>query len=145
MEQIRDFIVEILETGYLMSIASVDEHGLCVSDLIYIVDCDLNMYFISRREFRHSRAFEKNSASSGSITAVERPIGKSTGVQFEGKVTEVKTIPEDVLKKYSKKRGIDGLWELENGEAWYKFSPTSFDVIYEPIFGFMKKKYRMIT
>lgn len=139
MDKIQKRIVEVLQNGYLMSLASVDENGPWVSDVIYISDKNLNIFFISRTEFRHSIAFLKNSQAAGAITARQQPEGQSTGVQFEGHVKTVPAIPNDALKAYSQKRGSAMSWNLGDGEAWYQFTPKKFDLIYEPLFGYTKK------
>ncbi len=139
MKDVRALVQEVLETGYLLSLASVDESGPWVSDVIYIADEKFNLYFISRLEFRHSKAFAKNPKAAGAITAAEKPEGQSTGVQLEGTVSQVQSIPQDALGRYTIKRRGKETWQLAAGEAWYKFTPTKFDVIYEPLFGYTKK------
>lgn len=143
MKDIRDLIKKVIETGYLLSLASVDSGGPWVSDVIYVSDADLNLYFISRLEFRHSKAFEKNPRAAGAITAVEKPEGQSTGVQLAGTISQVKEIPKDAFVRYSQKRAGKNSWTLEPGDAWYKLTPTIFDLIYEPLFGYTKKTLRL--
>ena len=143
MKDLRSLIKEVLETGYLLALASVDEGGPWVSDVIYISDSNLNLYFISRLEFRHSKAFEKNSQAAGAITAVEKPEGQSTGVQLAGTISKVSQIPADALVRYSQKRAGKNTWKLEPGDAWYKLTPTMFDLIYEPVFGYTKKTLKL--
>jgi len=130
---------EILETGYLLSLASVDTSGPWVSDVIYTYDSDLNLYWVSQLKSRHSKAFAQNSKAAGSITVVEKPEGQATGVQLEGAVFEVDAIPPVAHKRYSLKRNRKELWQLAPQEQWYKLTPTKFDLIYEPLFGFTKK------
>lgn len=139
MDIIRSLITEILRNGYLLSLASVDESGPWVSDVIYIEDENFSLYFISRFEFRHSKAFINNSKAAGAITVVEKPEGKSTGVQLEGSITVLAQIPDEPLARYTKKRKGKTRWALAPGEAWYKLTPTNIDLIYEPKFGFTKK------
>lgn len=136
-------IQHILEQGYLLSLASVDGGGPWVSDLIYTFDDELNTYWISRPEFRHSKAFITNPRGAGAITTVEKPLGKGMGIQLEGTVIVLAQIPKDALARYTQKRSGKTSWELEPGEAWYKLTPTSIDIINEPEYGFVKKNLRL--
>ena len=139
MNTIKSLIVEALQRGYLLSLASVDKSGPWVSDVIYTFDDDLNLYWISRSEFRHSKAFITNPQAAGTITAVEKPEGKSIGVQVAGTVSILTEIPADSLALYTKKRKGKDQWKLVPGEVWYRLTPGVIDLIYEPLFGFTKK------
>lgn len=140
---IRSLADKVLEQGYLVSLACVDDGGPWVSDVIYVSDSHLNLYFISRPQFRHSMAFEKNPAAAASITARDKPEGQSTGVQMAGVVKRIGSIPEDLLVGYARKRGGKPTWKLAEGEAWYQFTPSLIDLIYEPLFGYTKKSFRL--
>lgn len=141
MNNLPKLIHKILEKGYLLSLASVDESGPWVSDVIYTFDDDLNIYWISQSKSRHSKAFVINSKAAGAVTVAEKPEGKGKGVQVEGNVSMLAQIPEDSLVRYTKKRKGKDAWVPAAGELWYKLTPTKFDVIYEPLFGFNKKSF----
>ena len=55
-----DLIKEILEKCYLMSLATLDDGGVWVSDVIFVHDEDLNIYWISDPDVRHSKAIIKD-------------------------------------------------------------------------------------
>ncbi len=140
MSETASLIKELLKEGYLLSLASIDASGPWVSDVIYIADNEFSLYFISRIEFRHSKAFLKNQQAAGAITVREKPEGQSTGLQLAGTVRVVNSIPAPALRAYTRKRnGSSALWQLAEGEAWYKFTPSTIDLIYEPLFGYTKK------
>ena len=80
---IKDLIKEVLEKGYLMSLATVDVGGVWVADVIYVHDDELNIYWISDSEIRHSEAILKNNKVAGAIT-VSGPGENNLGIQFEG-------------------------------------------------------------
>lgn len=42
--KIKNLIKEVLDQGYLMSLATVDDGGVWVSDVIYIYDDNFNIY-----------------------------------------------------------------------------------------------------
>ena len=50
---IKRLIKEVLEKGYLMSLGTVDEGGVWVSDVIYVFDDEFNLYWISDPDTRH--------------------------------------------------------------------------------------------
>src|SRR3989344_3875554 len=65
---IKARILEGLSKGHLMSLATLDDGGLWVADVIYIYDDNLNIYWMSYPNVRHSKAIEKNGQVAGSIT-----------------------------------------------------------------------------
>jgi uncharacterized protein YhbP (UPF0306 family) len=58
---IKEKILEVLGKGHLMSLATVDNGGVWVSDVIYVYDDNLNIYWMSDPDVRHSQAIVKNS------------------------------------------------------------------------------------
>ncbi|MBI5153532.1 MAG: hypothetical protein HZA36_03695, partial [Parcubacteria group bacterium] len=50
---IRELVMGVLDRGHLMSLATVDAGGVWVSDVIYIHDEELNLYWMSDTEVRH--------------------------------------------------------------------------------------------
>lgn len=56
----RKKVLEILEKGYLMSLATVDEGGVWVADVIYVYDDAFTLYWMSSLEVRHSQALFQN-------------------------------------------------------------------------------------
>lgn len=59
MINIRNRVLEVLEQTYLMSLGIQDDGGVWVSDVIFIYDENLNIYWMSDPEARHSRAIIK--------------------------------------------------------------------------------------
>ena len=59
MTNIKSLITEVLEKGYLMSLATVDDGGVWVADVIFIYDDALNIYWMSDSDVRHSKAIVK--------------------------------------------------------------------------------------
>ncbi len=47
-KDIKQLIKEVLERGYLMSLGTVDDGGVWVSDVIYVFDDDFTMYWMSK-------------------------------------------------------------------------------------------------
>ena len=61
-------VLEILENAHLMSLATRDDGGLWVADVIFVYGDDLNLYWMSDPDCRHSQAIPKNDGVAGSIT-----------------------------------------------------------------------------
>lgn len=142
MLDVKSLIHKILQKGHIASLASVDDSGPWVSDVIYTFDENFNLYWISQVESRHSKAFVNNSKAACSITIAEKPEGKGVGIQMEGSVGILAQIPDEVLLHYSRKRNKKGIWTLGAGEIWFKLTANNIDVIHEPTLGFSKINFK---
>jgi len=139
---IKDLIKEVLEKGYLVSLATVDEGGVWVSDVIYIFDNDFNIYWMSDPNVRHSKAILKNPKIAGTITA-NLPKEDNLGIQFEGLAQKIEGARHDLAVKHFSKRKKEAPKEDEDvlqGDSWYVLKPKKIELIYEKLFGFNKQK-----
>jgi len=140
---IKELIKEVLEKGYLMSLATKDEGGIWVSDVIYINDDEFNIYWISDPEVRHSEAILKNNKIAGTIT-VSGPREDNLGIQFEGVAEKIEEPRYDLAKKHYTKRLKPEPEESEDvlqGDSWYVLRPSKVELICEKLFGFEKKTW----
>jgi uncharacterized protein YhbP (UPF0306 family) len=142
---IKDLIKKVLEQGYLMSLATVDEGGVWVSDVIYIFDEDFNIFWMSDPDVRHSNAILKNQKVAGTIT-VNLPKENKLGIQFEGTAEKIEGIRHDLAikhftkrKKPAPKEDDDVLWR----DSWYLLRPKKIELICEEFFGFKKQKIEL--
>lgn len=139
-------IKEVLGKGYLLSLATTDSSGLWVCDLVYVNDDDLNIYWMSGKNTRHSLAILNNAHVACSITA-NNPGEENKGVQISGIAEVVEGNPEEIAKKQIIKRNKEGKLTVENilppGHSWYKLTPKMIDIIYEPLWGFKKEKIEL--
>ena len=141
-KQIKDLIKEVLEKGYLMSLATVDDGGAWVSDVIYIYDEDLNIYWMSDPDVRHSNAILKNSKVAGTIT-VNNQNENNLGIQFDGLAEKVDGLRFDLAKKHYAKRNKPepkATDDILQGDSWYMVKPNKIELINEKLFGFSKQK-----
>ena len=139
---IRTLVEQVLGKGYLMSLATVDEGGVWVADVIYVFDDDFNVYWMSKPYRRHSLALEKNQKIAGTIT-VSGPREYNLGIQFQGKGEKIEGKRRDLAIKHLSKRGKPIPGEEDDvllGSFWYKLKPTSIELIHEELFGFDKQK-----
>lgn len=138
---IKDLIKDVLEKGYLASLATQDDGGIWVSDVIYIYDEDLNIYWMSDPDVRHSQAILKNPKVAGTIT-VSGKGENNLGLQFEGIANKIAGHRFDLAKKHYAKRNKSEPKETDDvlqGDSWYILRPSKIELIAEEHFGFEKK------
>lgn len=140
MLQISELIKEVLEQGYLMSLATVDQGGVWVSDVVYINE-EFDIYWISDEGCRHSQAILENPAVAATIT-ISNNGETDLGLQLEGVAEKLEGEREELFKRHLLKRGKDpskAKGVLNPGRSWYKLTPKKIELIYEKFFGFEKK------
>lgn len=144
--QLKELIKEVLDKGYLMSLGVSDEHGIWVSDVIYIYDDNLNIFWMSDPDIRHSKAIQKNSRVAGTITVWNKPGEDNLGIQFEGIAEKIEGPRSDLAMKHYGKRGKEVPKEVDeelHGNSWYVLKPNRIDLICEKLFGFKKQRIEL--
>lgn len=142
MRDVRELVKSILEQGYLMSLGTVDDGGVWVSDVIYIHDDDFNLFWLSDPDVRHSRAIQGNPKVAATITVSNNAGEENIGLQIEGVAEKLEgnnlaLATQHRLKRKKSPPTRGG--EVEEGESWYRLRPTKIEVIHEPRFGFDKQ------
>lgn len=142
---IRKLVEKVLKGGYLMTLATNDGVGIWASDVIYVYDDKLNIYWMSDPEARHSLAVGENPNVAATIT-VSGQGQDNLGVQFSGVAQKITGKHYELIIKHFKKRrkivppkNIDVL----RGDYWYMLKPDYFDLIDEERFGFEKEKLNL--
>lgn len=138
-EEIKNIIFEILEKGYLMSLGTTDDGGIWVSDVIYIHDDNLNIYWMSHPSVRHSKAILDNNIAAGSIT-ISGAHEDNLGLQFSGVAEKVDGDRRELLDKYIIKKGGKSISLDER--SWYMLKIQNVDIICEKLWGFSKKNLK---
>lgn len=134
-------ITAVLAQGYLMSLGTSDSSGVWVADVIYVHDDDLNLYWISDPQVRHSRALVDHPQVAAAIT-VNQPGEDNFGIQVSGHAEEIPGSHYDLAVKHLKKRHKIipvAMEDILKGHSWYKLTPHKIDLIHEKIFGFKKQ------
>ena len=143
MPDLRALAKEILNDGYLISLGFADSEGVWVSDVVYVSDDDLNIYWISKTDTRHSKALERNAAIAGTITAVEK-VDAERALQIAGTAEKVEGPLFDLEKKHRAKRGMNMPTEpgeiLKEAHYWYKLTPTRIELIHNEHFGWDRQR-----
>jgi uncharacterized protein YhbP (UPF0306 family) len=141
----KELIKEILTKGYLMSLGTHDDGGVWVSDVVYMFDDELRIYWISSPEVRHSRAIAEGAPVAGTIT-LSGPGEKNMGIQFSGTAIKIEGPRWDLAKVYYQKLNKPEPREDDNilrGRSWYQLIPHVIDLTYEPLYGFGKQKLEL--
>lgn len=142
-QSLKRLLEEVLNKGYLMSLATLDDGGVWVADVIYIHDDNLNIFWMSDSETRHSQALLKNLKVAGTIT-VSRQGENNLGMQFEAVAEKIDGPRFDLATKHYLKRKKPAPKETDDvleGDSWYVLKPTKIELINEKLFGFEKKVY----
>lgn len=143
---IKNKIKDVLNKGYLMSLATTDDRGVWVADVIYVSDEDLNIYWMSDPDTRHSKAIDKNNQSAGTITISNNGKEPNLGIQFSGKAKKIDGERYDLAVKHLTKRGHPKPEEGDDvlqGDSWYILCPEKFDLVDEENYGYDKKSLNL--
>lgn len=148
-ETIQKLAQEILDNGYFLSLATLDDGGLWVSDVFYVADDDWNIYWKSAMGTRHSKAIESNSAVAGTITITTKPGEPSEALQISGNAGRVEEgLSLEVEKLFLDKRGKNKKAELDKkngGDSWYKLIPKKMRLSHQQTFELEKQDVAIIT
>jgi len=144
---IKSKILEVLSRGHLMSLATVDDSGPWVADVVYVYDGNLSIYWMSDPEVRHSKAILTNAQVAGTITISNNSKEPNLGIQFSGKAEKIDGPRYDLAIKHLAKRGYPEPKETEDilqGDSWYVLQPRQqIDLIDEENYGYDKKSLEL--
>lgn len=142
---LESIIKIILESCYLMSLATIDDSGPWVSDVVYVNDNDFNIYWLSKPDTRHSKAIREFNNVAASVTYSNMQGEDNIGLQISGRAKELNENNVELAKLHLKKRKKteDPNKILDLGQKWYKLEPGFIDIIYEPLWGFKKMKFKI--
>lgn len=143
MKDLKKLTLQILEQGYLMSLATVDESGPWVADVIYVFEDNFSLYWLSQEKTRHSQAILVNQKVAATITVSNKGGEDNVGLQLEGIAEKIDGNIFEMAVKHRAKRKKPTPKEneqfLDEGESWYKLTPKKIEIIYEPLWGFEKQ------
>ena len=144
-EETKELILEVLGKGYLMSLGTQDEEGVWVADVIYVYDEEMNIYWMSDPETRHSQAIEQNNKVAGTITASGQG-EDNLGIQFEGVAKKIEGERYDLALKHFAKRKKSQPKETDDilqGDLCYLLKPKKIGLICEKLFGFERQDVKL--
>lgn len=127
---IREYLPNIIH----MSVASCADNKPYVWEVHYVYDDDLNFYFRSKPDRRHSIEVEKNPTVAGNIVTQHGLEDAVQGVYFEGRCEKLEIVDElsPAYTRYCERFGTgpDILAEAteDTGHGFYKISVDTFYV-----------------
>jgi len=142
MTDLKKLALDILSQGYLVSLGTMDQGGVWVSDIVYTYDDNLNIYWVSNPSVRHSQALTVKPAVAATITLEAGPGKPNIGLQISGVAESVEETRE-IREGYAAKRQRTYEEAVRPGVGWYRLAPKVIEVIYEPLFGWEKQKIEL--
>ncbi len=144
MEELKRLIKSILDNGFTMSLATLDEMGVWAATVTYIHDENYNLYWLSRTDTRHSEAVLKNANVAATITLSDNPSREVIGLQISGIAEKLKGEPGSEIVEERVIKSHNGPPAHEDGSlypitAWYKLTPKKIELMHVPLYGFNKK------
>jgi uncharacterized protein YhbP (UPF0306 family) len=126
-------IAAFLREESTVALATVDEQGEpCVASLFYIVDGDLNMYWLSSAASMHSRNLGRNPTASATVYRHTENWKEICGVQMRGRVEVVSEAERRscLLKVYCERFNLGDVLRLAIGRSTlFQFRPKWFRYI----------------
>lgn len=124
---IRDYLQTVLH----LSLATVVDNKPWVSELHFVFDDDLNLYFRSKLSRRHSLEIETNHNVAGNIIEQHGLQDKVRGVYFEGEAQVIEVVENDnVYQLFVERLGASGNIiadaQKPEGHKFYKISVEKF-------------------
>lgn len=126
---IRDYLPQIIH----MSLATCVNNKPWICEVHYVFDNELNFYFRSTPQRRHSEEIKSNPQVAGNIITQHLLGQKVRGVYFEGKAELLENVDEGhvAYKLYCKRFDTDSeILEEAKKETGHKFYKITVDTFY---------------
>jgi uncharacterized protein YhbP (UPF0306 family) len=146
--QIKELLKKLYQDAPIFNLSTSigDQPWTCT--LIFVWDEDLNMYWLSSADARHSKNIEQNPKVSATITMVESD-GKGRMAQIEGVCTVVEDDQRRVEadQNFKVRHHMAGLMTIDEALEetkklkLYQLKPTAIHLTHEPLFGRGKQEY----
>lgn len=141
-DELKKLARKVLDDAHVMSIGTIDENGVWVSDVVYVPDDNFNLYWISFPHVRHSQAITKNNKVACTVTASWKT-NQERALQIEGIAEKIDGPLFEYEKKLEAKSGKkipERPGEiLEAGHTWYVLRPTKIELLHSEPFGYEKQ------
>jgi uncharacterized protein YhbP (UPF0306 family) len=124
-QKIRDYLPDILH----LSLATCIDNKPWVCEVHFAYDKELNLYFRSKKERRHSQEIAKNPRVAGNIITQHPKEQKPRGVYFEGAAQIVEDINQnqDAYKSFHDRLGFGSeILNSADDHKIYKVTVTDY-------------------
>jgi len=128
-QTLRDYLPNIIH----MSLATSANNKPWVCEVHFVYDQDLNLYFRSLADRRHSQELAANPSVSGNIVVQHGPTDKPRGVYFEGQAEQlaVNDASDPVYNLFQARFGMEPeiIDDAKNGgHQFYKIAVSAYYV-----------------
>ena len=127
-ETIRQYLPQVIH----LSLATSANNKPWISEVHYVFDTDLNLYFRSKPDRRHSLEIASNPEVAGNIVAQHQLGEQVRGVYFEGRAEILKDVDEThpaytlYCERFGTGREILEESQTDTGHGFYKISVKNF-------------------
>lgn len=129
---LRRLTRDYLKSAYQMQVATCGNGQPWICSVYFVFDKDLNLYWISKPDRRHSKEIRENEKVAGAIVLQHTPGEKVRGLQFEGVAQELKGFDAEIgVKLYAERYKLDeervkALLDGSDGHLCYRIQPKLF-------------------
>lgn len=133
-KQIEQIIRQYLPQVVHMSLATCADSRPWVSEVHFAFDNELNLYWQSLQDRRHSLEIDKNAQVAGNIVTQHFLNQKVRGVYFEGRAEKLDSIDSNhpgyraYAARYDKNEHMLEDWTRQGGPRLYKVSVSDYYV-----------------
>lgn len=143
MTEIETLIREIYQEGFVVNLGVADAEGPWVAPVVYVFDDDLNLYWVSLPDARHSRAIKANGRVAATIV-VSHETKHERALQVEGNAILLNDMLLEREQRLERKRGVavpaKAGESLVKGHQWYKLMPTKIGLLHSEKFGYARQE-----
>lgn len=141
---LKSVVQEVLRDGYVVNVGVSDASGPWVAPLVYVVDDAFNLYWISIRDCRHSRAIAED-PNVAAVVIATHDTDQERALQMSGRAIRIEGPMFELEQRLQAKRGLPApKWRgdiLTDGYEWYRFTPDRFEITYNTLFGYDRQTY----
>ena len=131
--EIKQLITDYLKEARLMQVATSQDNQPWACTVYFAFDEDLNLYWISKTDRRHSKEIRNNEKVAGTIVFPHTPGDDVQGIQFQGIAKELTDKKEAIIgmKYYAERYGVkpervNTLLDGSDGHTCYKIMPDLY-------------------
>ncbi len=130
---LKQLIKDYLEKARLLQVATSRDNQPWVCNVYFAFDENLNLFWISTPQRRHSQEIENNEKVAGTIVLPHTPGDKVRGIQFQGTAKKL-TQPDEMkhamniyaARMSTKEERVQNILSGKDNHVPYQIKPTLF-------------------